>query len=243
MPKQKLFVHKNNFSSKTKVFGTFVFTDIVQSSILWKNYPKKMHHAIKEHEKITHKIIDDYNGMVVKTIGDSFMIFFKGKNGFKKAIDSSIDIQKSFVDKPIYLSRKKNDVIKIRLGMCTGEAFTHKVDVQGYKLRDFYGTVVNIASRMESKVSREYEIAMSFYKTKIPMDYLLDLAEYGKKNDEFEMVIRDYKKTCKAKSTVKKHSYKQNQKRSERLLSYACREEIELKGVPAIKTFVIKFIF
>ena len=227
--------------SSNKVYGTFVFTDIVQSSILWKNYPRKMHRAIKEHEKRTHKIIDDYKGMVVKTIGDSFMIFFKGKNGFKKAIESAIDIQKSFIDKPIYLSKKKNDVIKIRLGMCTGETFTHKVDVQGHKLRDFYGTVVNIASRMESKVSREYEIALSFYKTKIPLDYLLDLSEDGKKNNEFEMVIRDYKKSCKAKSTNKKRRLKE--KRSGRILSYACREEIELKGVPAIKSFVIKFIF
>lgn len=216
-------------TKKSKILGTFVFTDIVQSSVLWKKYPNKMNKAIQEHEKRTHDFVKKYKGIVIKTIGDSFMILFKD---YKKAIPCLMEIQVDLMKNPIYLSKKNNHKIKIRAGMCTGEAFTHKVSIQGHTLNDYYGTVVNMASRMESKVSKEFQIAISFYKTKIPRQFLSDLAEYGVYTGKFEIEIVDFKDNCITSKP----------KRSERLLSYECRETSELKGVPSVKTFVIKFL-
>jgi hypothetical protein len=206
------------------VNGSFVFTDIVGSSRLWNKYNKKTKTAIDKHEKIIYTLVKKFNGMVVKTIGDAFMLFFKGKNGYKKAISCCLELQESLITKPIYLSSLKRDTIRIRIGICQGPAEVHTVFYQNKKLKDFLGTTINLASRMESKVSKKNGIAVCFYKTPIPIDFMIRAAHKFPNND---LSVNDYTRGCKIRKF----------KRSGRLISVRCFNSSLLHGVPGIKAF------
>jgi len=108
--------------------------------------------------------------------------------------------------------------------MCQGPASSHDVIYQNIKLKDFYGTTVNLASRMESKVAEKDQIAFCFNKTKIPKNVILELSQY------FNMEIKDFTDECKMKKL----------NRSGRLLGYQCLSKKLLKGVPGVKAFIIR---
>jgi hypothetical protein len=69
------------------------------------------------------------------------------------AISAAIAIQLMFMKKPI-IFKGSADQIQIRIGIAFGEIITKSVIVQEHKMKDFFGMTVNIASRMESKVSQ-----------------------------------------------------------------------------------------
>lgn len=198
-------------------FGTFVFTDIVKSSKLWSNHPDKMSGAMDEHYYRIYSFVDTYNGIVVKTIGDAFMLFF---DNFQDALFCMIEIQGDLKYNPIRLSQ--TDQINIRVGMCTGPANTKKVNYQGIELDDYFGTTVNIASRMESKVASINQIAFSFFDTAIPYNTIDYISQH------FKISEKNYKNTCNSSN-----------KRSSRLLNYECLNEEMLHGVPGVEAFVI----
>jgi hypothetical protein len=206
-----------------KVQGSFIFTDIVKSSKLWTKYPKKMNKAIEKHEKIISKIALKRGGIIVKSIGDAMMLFFKGSNGYKQAIESAILIQEIFTNGGVTLSNR--DTLQIRVGICHGEANTRKVKYQGITLDDFFGNAVNIASRMESKVSNVGEIAIAFFpKTTREQEKYME-----KLTDEFTIDAIDYKDSC-----IDGYF-----KRSGRI-AHTCKSVEDLHGVPSVQAYVIK---
>ena len=56
---------------------TIVFTDVVKSSELWAKDPKLMEERLDNHFNLINEKAKNWGGFVVKTIGDSFMIYFE----------------------------------------------------------------------------------------------------------------------------------------------------------------------
>ena len=82
------------------VNGTIMFTDIVGSSKLWKHHAKGMNSAVYAHDKMISKLTKKYNTRhnkttVVKTMGDSFMIYISGEDAYKVGIELAFQIQYS----------------------------------------------------------------------------------------------------------------------------------------------------
>ena len=126
-----------------------LFTDIKSSSKLWGLYPKQMPKLLTQHEKIIRNIIYKHKGLLLKTIGDAIMVEF---NALYDGICAAIDIQSIFSDKPLVFNAV--DRLQIRIGIAFGEIHIKNMLIQKYKLRDVFGATVNLASRMESKVSQ-----------------------------------------------------------------------------------------
>ena len=55
------------------------------------------------------------------------------------------------------------EYIKIRMGICCGDMSMQKVKIQNKDMIDFFGGSVNMASRMESKVSEVEGFALYLY--------------------------------------------------------------------------------
>lgn len=105
---------------------------------------------IKYHFKLCDEISKKYNGFIVKTIGDAFMIYFKpDKNSLLNAIQAAEEII------------KQEKVFKLRVGICKGAMEQDSYVIQNVRLRDYYGNAVNLASRMESRISSTSEISFS----------------------------------------------------------------------------------
>ena len=126
-----------------------LFTDIVNSSEKWAKHENKMLEILKEHEKRMFIIGEKNSGVIIKTIGDSFMISF---NNLKDSIKCAIDIQEDLNENPLKLDK---DNIKLRIGMCEGYVFEKNINIQNKTISDLFGNTVNSASRIETKVSKE----------------------------------------------------------------------------------------
>jgi hypothetical protein len=124
-----------------------LFTDVKSSSKLWATYGKEMLKLLIAHEKIIRSCA--LKGLIVKTIGDAFMIKF---STLDQGIKCAIDIQQAFRDKPLKFN-KSTDLLQIRIGIAYGDVNVRHIEIQNHKMNDFFGTTVNMASRMESKVS------------------------------------------------------------------------------------------
>jgi hypothetical protein len=188
--------------------GAIIFTDIVKSSILWNKNPSKMMELLKKHDKIIMKIVKYYGGTVVKTIGDAFMIYIKK---IEDAVKLSIEIIDSI------------DFFNFRIGMCYGPLKNKINKIQNCSLKDFYGTTVNLASRMESKVAKNGTISLCFWNTKPPLNFIEELAQ------DYDILVRDYHGNCKCKKP----------KYINLDLECICDKVKKLKGVPEITTFTI----
>lgn len=135
---------------KTDKVPTMLFTDVVGSSKMWSDDPQNMSKQLQEHHALVTTLSEKYNGWVVKTIGDAFMIYFdKSENSLLNALRFSKDLVRN---------EKK---YKLRIGVCAGNVEERTYRLQKVDLKDFYGNAVNTASRMESKLAEENGIAFT----------------------------------------------------------------------------------
>jgi adenylate cyclase len=126
-----------------------LFTDVVGSSKMWSEDPKTMDDQITKHFNLMDGLARKRGGFVVKTIGDAFMIYFpKGEDSLIKAVEFAAEVHNS-------------EQLPLRIGICTGKMRAKKCKVQNVELLDFFGDVVNTASRMESKVAEQGGIAFT----------------------------------------------------------------------------------
>ena len=216
----------NDFEEKEQVI---LFTDVESSSKLWKLHEMGMFNALKEHEQRVEKIIKGHGGEIIKTIGDSYMLGFEGKNCLLDAIQFAYDIQIDLHKNPIKI---KNKALKIRLGIHKGPLYKKHVMIQGKKLVDYFGNTVNTASRMESTVGDSGDIAFS-WTDKLDEAEEKNILDWIEKKGLKTQII-DYKHRC----------YAGKRKRSGRLLSelqiHTCEPISQLKGVAPVTAYKIK---
>lgn len=181
------------------VNGTFMFTDVVSSTNMARNHGDVlMTRALCEHYNRMYEIINKFNGTIVKTVGDEFVVFFEDKfGGLLNSLKCGITIRTNLLKFPIVIGG--NDSIKIRMGMAHGPArkikmISQKVVsqppkvsniqkfiksrqvktralkpmtdsdmfIESFHLDDYLGNIVNLASRMESQVSRDFGNSIAF---------------------------------------------------------------------------------
>jgi len=209
--------------SKKKKYGmdieerTILFTDIKGSSELWNKNEEKMFEALNIHEKQIVDLCEKYNAIILKSIGDAFMLSFKT---LKESIDLAIELQHDLKENPIKIGSTS---MQLRIGICGGEIYKKVFTRQGNKLEDYFGNVVNTASRMESKVSDVGGVAFA---------YDGDVGDL--ELDDYDVDVIDFKEDCRVVE----------RKRSERLLTdahnYMCKNVDELKGVDEVTAYKIK---
>jgi len=203
---------------------TILFTDIKSSSELWKSSESEMFKNLNKLETQVSTITDKYNGMILKSIGDSFMISF---DKLIDAINFSIDFQN---ESPLKVKGKE---IVNRIGICSGKVYELETERQGKKLKDYFGNVVNTASRMESKVSDVSGFAFAYIgkiDDKDDIDALLE--------EKCKVSVIDYKEKCSVADDKRI--------RSGRLLldshKHLCEHLSELKGVDEVTAYKCNLI-
>lgn len=137
-----------------------MFLDLVGSTSHWRLNSNHMPNCLSQ----LHKIVDEYtktnDGFIVKTIGDAIMaVFFCDPF---KAVTVCVQIQQNLMAYPWVIPN-----FNFRMGICYGEATEIVMDIQKCQQKDYLGATVNIASRMESKVSPSRGIGLCFY-AKLP---------------------------------------------------------------------------
>lgn len=167
MPKSKVrFERRPSAKVTDKPYPCVVFTDVVNSSKLWEQNPDKMNAALDRHWALVNSILGSYSGaFVVKTIGDANMIYFPTSyNSLLHAIAFAVRLQSQ--------QMKRDSMINLRIGIAYGPVVSKNSVIQGHTVKDFFGSTVNTASRMESKVSEPGGIAFTFLHD--PPDTILD---------------------------------------------------------------------
>lgn len=207
--------------SSAKAYPTMVFTDVVGSSKLWAKDAAAMEKNLDKHFKIITKIAKKWKGMVVKTIGDAFMIHFSpSDNSLLDGINCVLEIMES-------------DTLGIRAGICYGDMKEKEYTLQGARLKDYFGNAINTASRLESTVSDKPGCA-SF-------SYIEDITEKQseavlKRIEDFKFEKIEYTDDCSKDKDILG-------KRSARLLTDVdikeCKDIQDLKGIKDIIAYKV----
>ena len=139
---------------------TFLFTDIFGYMNLWEIDGKLMKKSIQLHNKLLKQIIIEYNGYLVKSDSDSFMIAFQTTEA---AINSAMNFQERLLNVPWPKKLLENKEMKetrnedgnlifrgfrVRIGINTGEA-KETIDMLSGRT-DYFGKQVNIAAQLTS---------------------------------------------------------------------------------------------
>ena len=198
---------------------TILFSDIRNSSKLWTSHPKRMSKALDRLLIAMQKISQRFQGMIVKTIGDAFMLAFRGPEHLQRALLAAYEIQQLVL--PV---RAPEAMIKQRIGISSGEVDVKKATVQGCVIEDVFGTVVNAASRMESKISPVGGFAVAVFRKR---DLLIAEASMPPAG-----AVREFE--------LKKHCPSWTMKRSKRLVSSCDTFQSDpLKGVRKDMTVLV----
>jgi hypothetical protein len=194
------------------VYKVILFNDIVNSTKLWAKYGNKMYREISRTQSNVNQLLKSYNGFLIKTIGDSFMIAFED---IIDSIEFVINLQKKIDTTKSEIEEK----IKFRTGIYYGIVKEKKILIQKCLVKDFFGSVVNIASRLESKVSEAGDIAIGIKSNNVLNNILMF---FKQKKYKFEIV--EYKKKCKSNTLKSIHKKKIT-------LKHICKDINFLKGV------------
>lgn len=116
---------------------TVMFTDIEDFTMKFSQQTREQQLKILElQDGIMRPIFKKFNGSIVKTIGDSFLVTFESPTN---AILCGMEVQKAIRQNND--TKNDNEKIKIRIAINTGEVTLRDGDV--------FGEAVNIASRIE----------------------------------------------------------------------------------------------
>lgn len=196
------------------IIGTILFTDIVSSSKLWKSSHSKMLSALKKHDNLIEKLTKRNKGLVVKTIGDAYMLYFKS---WSKALTCAMEIQYSLKTYPIKVGKC---TLRLRIGMAHGPIVKRMTNIQNKKLVDFFGHTVNVASRMESKVGKPGQVVFANCSKKSIKDFPFHPTE-----------IKQYRFKCT-------HVPRKKRRSSRLLQGYQCLSANLLHGVGPATAYV-----
>lgn len=169
-----------------QVKGAVLFIDIVKSSTKWSQFPQEMLLHLRTFDNYVRTFLEKNDGMIIKEIGDAYMIFFSDSSdeleeskeskesetfkssetghriGYERALSFAYALQVQLRNQNIVFSDGKT-ILECRIGIAYGNMFEMKKQIQHCNLIDLFGGVVNTASRMESKVCQKGgDIAIGF---------------------------------------------------------------------------------
>jgi class 3 adenylate cyclase len=176
--------------------STILFTDIVNSSKHWQSDPEGMSRALDQHAKDVHDLAEKYDGFLLKTIGDAWMISF---HEILNAVKFAAELQIGLI-----LGKRKTD-LHLRIGIATGPVEWKKMIIQKCPVIDPFGNTVGTASRMESRVSEPDGFAFAGPVADIATDILKVIIPFiwRESNHKIQtsLEIVDYKETCPPNSS------------------------------------------
>jgi class 3 adenylate cyclase/cell division protein FtsN len=115
---------------------TVLFTDVVGStSFFERNGDTAGLVMIHRHDELAARAIQQYEGKVVKTIGDSAMAEFSNPGS---AVRAAVEIERQFLK--LNLTLPEDQRVEVRIGVHTGVGFR--------KGNDLFGDVVNVTARI-----------------------------------------------------------------------------------------------
>lgn len=198
---------------------SILFMDLVKSSEKWVKDEIEMLSVLSDVSELLDENVVKYKGLVVKSIGDAYMLKF---DILYDSVNFGLFIQKELKENPINF---KKDNIKFRLGICEGNVYEIEQDIQNYKLKDYLGNTVGSAARVEAKVAEDGEIAFATMNKK--KDKKIDelLSDYKVDMITFNNTGNETKRSFRILSDIQKHIFK-NVK--------------ELKGVDEIDVYKVK---
>jgi len=151
---------KIKHNENKEVEATIVFTDVRGYTKLSTEIEShKMAKLLSLHFNLINKIVEDYDGVMMKYIGDSAMFAFnlhEQKYPIDLAIATSIDIQRGMLNLNQYIKENHNCELPIGIGIATGKVMLTNI---GGNYKDFtlIGDSVNLASRLNG-IAKEKEI-------------------------------------------------------------------------------------
>ena len=194
-----------------------LFNDIIGSTKQWNKYGNRMLKEIERVTTIVNNLLKKTNGVLIKMVGDSYMIAFDellDSIVFAVKFDDKLNNTKSLLDKRLLF----------RTGIYYGKVIEKHMKIQKCIMKDFFGSVVKIASRLESKVSDENSIAIGIKTHKILTDVLNFL-----KDKKYKYEIIDFEKTCK--KHIQNNNITSKKFLASRHIHERCKSLKKLKGV------------
>ena len=130
---------------------TILFTDVEGSTDLHtQRGDVASHEVLRAHDDIVRKVVADYGGRAIKSLGDGLMVAFASP---KKAVACSVAIQRALHD---YGRQHPDRQLRVRIGLNTGEVIADDGDL--------YGEAVNAAARIAARAKGGEIIASSVVK-------------------------------------------------------------------------------
>jgi class 3 adenylate cyclase len=114
---------------------TFLFTDIEGSTKMWERSPHAMQAALARHDELLRWAIEESDGYVFKTVGDSFCCAFPTA---PDALEAALGSQRSLLSS----EWEQAEPIRVRMALHTGAAEERD--------EDYFGTPVNRVARLLS---------------------------------------------------------------------------------------------
>jgi hypothetical protein len=218
------------------------FSDIVKSSTLWREDEQAMSEALQEHEDIMRSTLHTHHFMVVKTIGDAFM--FVAPAGVHP-VKTILTVGKALIQETRKAKKRvKGKRIRIRIGMAWGEVEERRVQIQDCTMVDYFGSVVNLASRFESKVCRREGDAFAFGRAMEPNEEkVVDACD--RRNVFFDQTINSPRLPSKS-WCIEPHMFHQKKvpksvTRSNRLLCILHRSADMLHGAGSARGYHVAY--
>ena len=116
--------------SQFRQLAAIMFTDIVGYTALMGKDEQMAFKLLDTNRQIHKKVIEQYNGKLIKELGDGVMASF---NTVSDAVNAAIEIQKACA---------ASKELSLRIGIHEGEII--------FEVNDIYGDAVNIASRIQT---------------------------------------------------------------------------------------------
>lgn len=209
----------NIFENKN-VEKAIVFSDIVKSASKWLNNPDEMIQVIEDLTDDIDSSLEKYDGLIIKSIGDAFMFAF---NELDAAIRFSIELQEHLKENPYEI---EGSTLDLRIGICYGNVYEATTTIQNQNMKDYLGNTVNTASRIESKVCEEGDVAFSFIgKTELNLTTVEDIFDkYDVEMISFTNEENEIHRSGRLINNIQRHTYKDTD---------------ELKGIGEIDVFKI----
>jgi class 3 adenylate cyclase len=127
--------------------AAIMFTDIYGFSSKMEQDEKRTLYLLSQHNEIVEKHVKQYNGHVIKTIGDAFLVDFKNT---VNAVQCAAEVQDAL---HAYNEDKSGiDRLYVRIGIHLGDIWFFE--------NDAFGDGINVASRLES-IARPGSICIS----------------------------------------------------------------------------------